>query len=1148
MKKDKNTLAEAAELRRRGEERLREKRKSQRSEVGGLPAITLVKAGQRTEEETQRLLHELQVHQIELEMQNEELQQSRAEVEAGLERYKDLYDFAPVGYVTLGRDGTIRQVNLTGVRLLGLERARLVNRRFGLFVSDDSRPAFAAFLQKVFESQEKWTCEVALLKEGNHPPSSRLSGGRDHGEAGPLSVRIEATVSGDGQECRAVVVDITERKRAEEALQETSDYLENLITYANAPIIVWDSFFIIKKFNKAFERLTGLAAEEVIGKELNILFPDNSRRQSLDHIMGTQKGERWESVEIPIAHADGGVRTVLWNSATLYKPDGNTVLATIAQGQDITERKRADEALQRYAERLASLREIDRAILAAQSPQAIAETALKHIRRMIPCQRAGVVLFDEEAQERVVLAADTNGPSEVHTGSRAPLERGDLVPCLRRGEAYLVPDLQALSAPTLVEAALRAEGIRTRLSLPLIAQGNFLGALNFGATTVAAFTTEHLEIGREVTDQLAVAIRQARLHTTAVRRGEELAALLRAFRTVMAGLDLQETLDRILGEAAQISGCSHVKVLLVDKEAGVLRVGALQGTAMPPGFQLPLAVGHSGLVASTGQPLFCADAQNDPRSVLAEADRERGIVTYLGLPIKSGDEVLGVLTFNTTVPRQYNPEELAYLASFADQAAIAIENARLYEATVRQLKELKALYDTGQAITSSLSLHEQLGLLVERLSQATGAQRVLVGLGDAEDARCLRLCLAYDVSKADPWLRQLDLSAERYPEIQEVMRTGRPLVIPEVVAEPLLAPVRDHLESLNLRSMVVMPLIVQERAIGAISLGYVAQGRTFTDDEIRLLQSFTAQAATAIEKARLYEAIQQHAAELEARVQERTHELEAANQQLQDASRHKSEFLANMSHELRTPLNSIIGFSELLLEQGAGPLIERQARFMGHIHQGGKHLLRLISDILDLSKVEAGKFVLRPEALPVAATLEDILVIARGLANKKAQEVQADIAPDLPPLNADPVRFKQILFNLLSNAVKFTPEKGNIRLTARKLGSEEVRQLSSLPASQHPSLPAGDLLEIAVTDTGVGIRPQDLPKLFQEFVQLETTQAQKHEGTGLGLALTKRFVELHGGRIWAESNGEGRGSTFTVVLPFSGPGAPAEALAGARSS
>ncbi len=1129
MKKDKNTLAEPAGLRRLAEERLREKRKSQRSEVGGLPAITLAKMGQRTEEETQRLLHELQVHQIELGMQNEELRQSRAEVEAGLERYTDLYDFAPVGYVTLGRDGTIRQVNLTGARLLGVERAQLVNRRFGRFVSEADRPAFNAFLQKVFESQEKGTCDVALLKEGNHPPSSRLSGGQEYGEAGPLCVRIEATVSEDGQECRAVVVDITERKRAEEALR-------------------------------------------------------------------------------------------------------------------------------RYANRLGALRQIDRAILAAQSPQAIAEAALKHIRRMIPCQRASVVLFDEEAQERVVLAADTDGPSEVHTGSRAPLERGDLVPCFRRGEAYLVPDLQALSAPTLVEAALGAEGIRTRLSLPLIAQGNLLGALNFGAITAAALTTEQLEIGREVTDQLAVVLQQARLHAAAVRRGEELAALLRAARTVMSGLDLQETLDRILGEAAQISGCSHVKVLLVDKEAGVLRVGALQGTAMPPGFQLPLGVGHSGLVASTGQPLFCADAQNDPRSVLAEADRERGIVTYLGLPIKSGDEVLGVLTFNTTEPHQYSPEELGYLAAFADQVAVAIENARLYEATVRQLNELKALHEIGRAIASSLTLDERLGALLERLVRAAGAQRVMVSLVETGDGGCCRLRVAYDYSKADPWLRHLDLSPQAYPEIQEALQMGRPLVIPDVYAEPLLAPLREHLEPLDLRSLVVLPLIVRERAIGAVSLGYVGQRRNFTNDEIQFYQNMAHLAAAAIANAQLFEQVARDKAEWEhtfgsipelvavmdaeyrlvrvnraiaerlgmapeslvgqlcyavmhgtdapwpgcphaqalatgkpatAEVKDphlggiflvtvspllnaegqtvgfvhiarditeskRTEEEARQRQRFEDVSRAKSAFIATMSHELRTPLNSVIGFAKILLEQGVGPLTEKQGRFLTHIRNSGKHLLQLIGDILDLSKIEAGKFILQPELLPIAQTLEDILVIARGLANKKGQTIERQIESGLPLLQADPVRFKQILFNLLSNAVKFTPEHGTITLRAyqkaegREQKAESRRQkaegsgqtsgeLPPLPTAECP-LPSADCrlpsLVIEVADTGIGIKAEDLPRLFREFVQLETTQAQKHEGTGLGLALTKRLVELHGGRIWAESKGEGRGSTFAILLPF----------------
>jgi signal transduction histidine kinase len=203
-----------------------------------------------------------------------------------------------------------------------------------------------------------------------------------------------------------------------------------------------------------------------------------------------------------------------------------------------------------------------------------------------------------------------------------------------------------------------------------------------------------------------------------------------------------------------------------------------------------------------------------------------------------------------------------------------------------------------------------------------------------------------------------------------------------------------------------------------------------------------------------------------------------------------------------------------------GSLTEKQARYLGHIHNGGKHLLHLIGDVLDLAKVEAGKFVLQPETLPVAATLEDILVIGRALAKKKAQTVEAEIEADLPALRADPVRFKQILFNLLSNAVKFTPDNSKIGLAAMRSSADRT------------------LLEIRVTDTGVGIKAEDLPRLFQEFVQLETTQLQKHEGTGLGLALTKCLAELHGGRIWASSEGEGKGSTFTVLLPFGGPQGP----------
>ncbi len=249
------------------------------------------------------------------------------------------------------------------------------------------------------------------------------------------------------------------------------------------------------------------------------------------------------------------------------------------------------------------------------------------------------------------------------------------------------------------------------------------------------------------------------------------------------------------------------------------------------------------------------------------------------------------------------------------------------------------------------------------------------------------------------------------------------------------------------------------------------------------------------------------------------------------ASRAKSEFLANVSHELRTPLNSILGFAQLLLEQTTGTLSPKHVRYLTNIYTSGQHLLRLVDSILDLSKLGAGRFALQLDALPVAETLEDILAIARGLASRKGQTIEAAIAPGLPPLRADTIRLKQVLLNLLSNAVKFTPEGGRITIVVRQVAGNS-------PASRStptPSDAGGEWLELSVSDTGIGIRAEDLSRLFQDFVQLDAGAAKTYEGTGLGLALTRRLVELHGGRIWAESPGEGRGSTFTVRLPFTGP-------------
>jgi len=266
--------------------------------------------------------------------------------------------------------------------------------------------------------------------------------------------------------------------------------------------------------------------------------------------------------------------------------------------------------------------------------------------------------------------------------------------------------------------------------------------------------------------------------------------------------------------------------------------------------------------------------------------------------------------------------------------------------------------------------------------------------------------------------------------------------------------------------------------------------RPFTDAEIALLKTFADQAVIAIENVRLFK------------------ELEAANRELAAASQHKSEFLANMSHELRTPLNAIIGFSEVLTDRMFGELNEKQEEYLKDIYASGTHLLSLINDILDLSKIEAGRMELELSDFNLPTAIENALMLVRERAGRRSIALQTDIDARLGQVQGDERKIRQVILNLLSNAIKFTPEGGRIDVSAA---------------------PKDGLVEVSVSDTGIGIAPEDQEKVFEEFRQVGTA-AKKVEGTGLGLTLCRKFVELHGGRIWVKSQ-EGVGSTFTFTIP-----------------
>jgi signal transduction histidine kinase len=331
------------------------------------------------------------------------------------------------------------------------------------------------------------------------------------------------------------------------------------------------------------------------------------------------------------------------------------------------------------------------------------------------------------------------------------------------------------------------------------------------------------------------------------------------------------------------------------------------------------------------------------------------------------------------------------------------------------------------------------------------------------------------------------------PIVQWLMGTEGLLVKEEAKLNPRIAryfeTAEGELEAI--RASLIVPLRIENKLNGILLIGEKLSGEIFDAQEIDVLTLLSNQAAIALENARLYEG------------------LSTSNVRLMEASRLKSQFLANMSHELRTPLNSIIGFSKVLLNRLDGDLTERQEAYIGSVHNSSRHLLQLINGILDFSRIEAGKFEMRPERVDLHDIVEECIQSSLPLVRDKRVKIDKDIPPELPELHADRTRIKQVLLNLISNAIKFTS-------TGRVLVHVRVE---------------GDAVHVSVADTGIGISPKDLLRLFEPFQRLDNPLAQQADGTGLGLAISKKFVELHGGRIWAESR-ENQGSTFHFTLPL----------------
>jgi signal transduction histidine kinase len=504
-----------------------------------------------------------------------------------------------------------------------------------------------------------------------------------------------------------------------------------------------------------------------------------------------------------------------------------------------------------------------------------------------------------------------------------------------------------------------------------------------------------------------------------------------------------------------------------------------------------------GRVIQSRQIVHIADYRTDQtyldRDPITVAGIELGgIRTLIVVPMIKNDALIGAIVIFRQEVRPFTDKQIELVSNFARQAVIAIENTRLLHELRESLQQQTATADLLKTISrTAFDLQRVLETLLENAVRICGAKHGMIYRYDGE---CCRAAAAYDAppGSLELWERT-PIRASRGTTTGRVLLERRPVQIPDVLADPEYDfPQAQKL--MDLRTVLAVPLLREGVPLGTISL-WKTEVAPFTDKQIELLTTFADQAGIAIENARLF------------------CEIEDKNRQLELASQNKSQFVSSMSHELRTPLNAIIGLTEMMVSNTARFGTEKALEPLRRLNAAGTHLFSLINEILDLSKIEAGKLELNPEPVNLARLIDEVIGTAGQLAEKNKNRLIVQTQENLGALTADAMRLKQILLNLLSNACKFT-KQGEVALRVRKVAD------------------VCDWLELAVADTGIGLTAEQQAKLFQGFTQADSLTARRYGGTGLGLAIARKLARMMGGDVTVASE-PGKGSVFTVRLPGS---------------
>ncbi len=804
-----------------------------------------------------------------------------------------------------------------------------------------------------------------------------------------------------------------------------------------------------------------------------------------------------------------GVLSVLSLRPNAFTPQDQRLFTLFANQAAIAlENAQLFEAAHRRAQRLATLNEIGRAVTSTLDLDGVLSTLLERVRQTTEAEACSVALIEPETGDLVFhqaagSSAQAEAASRTVIGFRLKPGQGIAGWVATHRQSVLVPE--AASDPRFHGDVARQTGFVTRsmVCVPIVAREAVVGVIQLINRQTGTFGAEDVELLEAVAAQAAIAIENARLFEAERAGRQRLETLYRIGQALNSTLDARAIFDQLTDEAMRATGATHGSALIARLDRNCFERRSLRGyspqvaeraRAQP----LPLEGGLNGRAFRARQVICVDDVRTDPDYFPLVPETRSELVA----PILRDNQVLGNLDLQSPQVGAFRDVDLGFLQTLTDQVAIALENAQLYQDMRRRMEELALVSYVALVGAAGRPFDETVARATEALSRLWPDASVIEFLFLDEAEQVLRLHPAYRASFAKP-------VSTTFPVSQGLTgwaaRERQPIRVGDVTVDP------RYSGRAGIRSEMVAPLVVGERVIGVINVES-PQPDAFSGDDLRVLATLAGQFATILEKARLDAALEAERASLARRVAERTAELSLANAELAKAARLKDEFLAAMSHELRTPLNAVLGMSEALQEQVYGPLNEKQLKSLRTIEDSGRHLLALINDILDLSKIEAGKVELQIGPASIGPVCQASLQFVKQTALKKQIQVSSTLDSQVTTLQADERRLKQILVNLLSNAVKFTPEGGAMGLEVKGDAEKSV-------------------VHFTVWDTGIGIALEDMARLFKPFVQLDSRLSRQYSGTGLGLSLVQRMAELHGGSVSVESE-VGKGSRFTVSLPW----------------